>query len=125
MKKTFLSTPLSALLVSAVLSVAATGAMAQTTVPATNPTTIGVTPQDAAEANRKAVPRTDTGTLVRTDESAADKARDAADAARPDNAAAPDTILRRDNTAATDAPMRSNQRTTTRKAPRSARADRN
>lgn len=104
MQKNFLSTPLSALLVSAALSVAASGALAQTPAPATNPTTIGVTPQDAAEATRKAVPRSDTGTLVRTDDSAAQQTRDAVDAARPSNPAAPAAILRSDNTAATDAP---------------------
>lgn len=122
MQKIFLSTPLSTLLVSAALSVAASGALAQTTTPATNPTTIGVTPQDAAEATRKAVPRSDTGTLVRTDDSAAQQTRDAVDAARPSNSATPAAILRNDNTAATDTPVRSNQRTTT---PRRARADRN
>lgn len=121
MQNNFLSTPLSALLVSAALSVAASGALAQIPAPATNPTTIGVTPQDAAEATRKAVPRSDTGTLVRTDDSAAQQTRDAVDAARPSSPAAPAAILRSDNTAATDAPMRSNQR----KTPRSARADRN
>ncbi len=82
MQHPIFSAPLSALLASAVLSVAATGAMAQTTPPMTNPTTVGVTPQEAAEAARKAVQRTDTGTVVRTDESAAEKARNAADAAR-------------------------------------------
>lgn len=75
------STPLSTLLAGAVLSLAATGAMAQTTPATNNPATVGVTPQEAAEANRKAVPRADTGTVVRTDESAAQKAREATDRA--------------------------------------------
>lgn len=79
MQKNTFSQPLSTLLAGAVLSLAATGAMAQTTPVPGNPTTVGVTPQEAAEANRKAVPRADTGTVVRTDESAADKAREAAD----------------------------------------------
>ena len=82
MQNPIFSAPLSAMFAGAVLSLAATGAMAQTTTPPTNPTTIGVTPQDSAEATRKAVPRADTGTVVRTDESAADKTRNAADSAR-------------------------------------------
>ena len=45
---------------------------------ASQPTTgVGVTPQAAAEANRQAVPRSDTGTVVRTSPSAADTARSA------------------------------------------------
>lgn len=53
---------------------AATGAdTATTAVPAT---TIGVHPQDAKEALQKASPRADTGTLVRTSESAEKRARE-------------------------------------------------
>ena len=81
-KKSFVK-PLSTLLAGALLSVAATSAMAQTTPVPSNPTTVGVTPQDAAEAARKAIPRADTGTVVRTDESVADRAREAVDAAKP------------------------------------------
>lgn len=45
---------------------------------ANQPTTgVGVTPQAAAEANRQAVPRNDTGTVVRTAPNAADSARNA------------------------------------------------
>ena len=45
---------------------------------ANQPTTgVGVTPQTAAEANRQAVPSTDTGTVVRTSPNAADSARNA------------------------------------------------
>ena len=71
-----------------VLALAASGAWAQTANTATTPsTTIGVTPQDAKEATQKAVPRADTGTLVRTEPSAADRAsdmaKDAKDAATP------------------------------------------
>lgn len=117
MQYPFFSAPLKTLLACAVLSVAATGAMAQTTAPATNPDTVGVTPQDASEAMRKAVPRSDTGTLVRTDESAADKARNAADATRANNAAAPAAAVGNDTS--------TTARDTTPSTPRRARADRN
>lgn len=40
-------------------------------------TGVGVTPQTAAEANRQAVPRSDTGTVVRTSPNATDSARNA------------------------------------------------
>ncbi len=68
-----------ALSVGATLALAAGGAWAQTSN-AVNPpaTTIGVTPQDAKEATQKAVPRADTGTLVRTKPSAAERAGDMA-----------------------------------------------
>ncbi|MCD2513150.1 hypothetical protein [Comamonas endophytica] len=67
----------------AALALAATGAFAQTTNNSTvnsnqTPASVGVTPQTANEANQKAVQRSDTGTLVRTEPSAADRARDAA-----------------------------------------------
>lgn len=64
----------------AVMALAAAGASAQTPAPAATasaPATMGRTAQEAAEANRKAVPRSDTGTVVRTSPSAADKAQDA------------------------------------------------
>lgn len=124
--KTF-SASLSALLAGAVLSVAATGAMAQTTAPMTNPTTVGVTPQDAAEANRKAVPRSDTATVVRTDESAADKARDAADKAKAKtNMTTPVTTQTQGNASATSSMSDGTSSTTTnRTMQRRARADRN
>jgi len=59
------------------------GALAQSTAPGAAPMTstpggVGTTPQTAAEATRKAVPRADTGTVVRTAPSAADRARQAA-----------------------------------------------
>ena len=62
---------------SAVLALTATNAAAQTgtTAPATPPAAVGVTPQTAAEANRNAVPRSDTGTVVRTGPSAENRAR--------------------------------------------------
>lgn len=71
------------------LALATSGVWAQTGSTATQPTTsIGVSPQDAKEAAQKAVPRADTGTVVRTDESAAnrasDMARDAKEAVTPD-----------------------------------------
>ncbi|MDB5744979.1 MAG: hypothetical protein JWR68_3294 [Polaromonas sp.] len=64
----------------AALALAGTGASAQMAAPAaaaSSPATIGVTQQEAAEAKRKAVPRSDTGTLVRTSPSPANKASDA------------------------------------------------
>ncbi|MEG2878340.1 MAG: hypothetical protein RR928_09920 [Comamonas sp.] len=69
------------------LAVASTGAFAQTTNNSTvntnqTPAAIGVTPQTANEANQKAIQRSDTGTVVRTDPTAADQARDAANRAQ-------------------------------------------
>lgn len=64
----------------AVLALTLAGAGAQTPgAPATSqpPAAIGVSPQTAAEANQKAVPRSDTGTVVRTAPSAAERARSA------------------------------------------------
>jgi hypothetical protein len=59
----------------ALLALTATGALAQTAAsPANPPATLGTTPQEAAEATQKAVPRSDTATVVRTAPSAADKA---------------------------------------------------
>ena len=72
----------------AVLALAVVGASAQTTttpsattppVTSTPPATLGVTPQEAGQANRNAVPRSDTGTVVRTAPSPADRARTAMD----------------------------------------------
>ncbi|WP_027995065.1 hypothetical protein [Simplicispira psychrophila] len=116
MQYPFFSVPLKTLLASTVLSVAATGAVAQTPAPATNPSTVGVTPQDASEAMQKAVPRADTGTVVRTDESAPDKARSAVDTTRANNAAMPAATMNNDTHV---------KRNTTRSMPRRARADRN
>lgn len=62
--------------IAAALGLASTGVMAQSATPAKPMTTIGVTPQDAQEATQKATPRADTATLVRTEPSAADQARD-------------------------------------------------
>lgn len=55
-------------------------AFAQNTT-TTPDSTVGVTPSEAKEAMKEAVPRSDTATVIRTDESAADKASRAADAA--------------------------------------------
>ncbi len=71
-----------ALSVGAAIVLATTGAWAQTPGTATTPATVGVTPQDAREATQKAVPRSDTGTLVRTEPSAADRASNAANDAK-------------------------------------------
>ena len=138
MQKQFFSVPLSSLLASAVLSWSATGAIAQTTPVLSNPTTVGVTPQDAAEAARKAVPRADTGTLVRTEESAADRARKAVDAAKaempkanttPSSTSTPMTTAPAAVTTPSDsnAAVISNSTATRSKnnLPRRARADRN
>lgn len=62
----------------ATFALGAGGTWAQTTAPSDKPvTTIGVSPQDAKEATQKAAPADDTATLVRTDESAADQAKEA------------------------------------------------
>lgn len=61
------------------LAVAALAIHAQPAPSAGTPENVGVSQGTAAEAATKAVPRNDTGTLVRTSPSAADKARAAAD----------------------------------------------
>ena len=70
------------LLITALMACSAvTFAQTSGTAPSTGvnqPTTpIGVTPQTAAEANQKAVPRSDTATVVRTSPNAADATRNA------------------------------------------------
>lgn len=82
-------------MVGAALALAATGALAQTPANSTvnstqTPATVGVTPQAANEANQKAVQRSDTATLVRTEPTAAEQARDAAN--RAQNNATPSTM---------------------------------
>ena len=53
-----------------------TGTSTMPAAGASQPTTsVGVTPQTAAEANRKAVPRSDTATVVRTSPNAVDSTR--------------------------------------------------
>lgn len=107
---------LTTLSLGAALAFAATGAFAQTTNNSTvnstqTPATVGVSPQEANEANQKAVQRSDTGTLVRTDATAAEQARDAANRAQ--------------NNAASTMNNTTNNGTTTGTTPRRARADRN
>ena len=67
----------------AILALAAAGAFAQTPAPTITPSAtpeaVGVSPQTAAEANQKAVPRSDTATLVRTSPSATDQAKSTMD----------------------------------------------
>lgn len=77
----------SALALGVGLALASGGVLAQTSTAATpaasSPAaTVGVTPQDAKEAAKKAVPRADTGTLVRTKPSAAQRAKELADEAK-------------------------------------------
>lgn len=114
MKNYIKSIPLAAVLALALGSVSA-----QTTAPmgaASATTTIGVTPQEAAIATQKAVPRSDTATLVETAPSAADKARSTMnDATTTTNA----------NTATSVAPVRSTPSSRPMTTTRPARADRN
>jgi hypothetical protein len=96
------------------LAAAAVGVHAQTGTPPASaggqPAAVGVTPQTAADANQRAVPRSDVGTVVRTAPSAADRTRDAAGNAGAAVGAA--------TTGAPAQPMPA-------AAPRRARADRN
>lgn len=61
----------------AALSTLATVSQAQAPA-ASAPDTVGVPPSTAQDAMQKAVPRSDTATVIQSGESAADKARDAA-----------------------------------------------
>lgn len=87
--------PVKALSIAAALSLAAIGAWAQSATSPQPVTTLGVTPHDAKEATEKATPRVDTGTLVRTEPSVAERARDmtsdAKSSAKPQKATAPKT----------------------------------
>ena len=67
---------ITALSIAAALGLATTGVLAQSATTTKPVTSVGVTPQDAQEATQKATPRSDTGTLVRTEPSAAERARD-------------------------------------------------
>ena len=62
------------------LAAASVGAFAQNSTTTTPDSKIGVTNSEAREAMREAVPRSDTATVTRTGESAADKARQAGNA---------------------------------------------
>ena len=113
MKNYIKSIPLAAGLALALSSVSA-----QTTAPmgaASATTTIGVTPQEAAMATEKAVPRSDTATLVQTAPSAADKARSTMN----------DTTTTTNGNATTVAPVRSTPSNRPMTTTRPARADRN
>ena len=113
----------------AVLALAAAGAFAQTPAPTLTPSAtpdaIGVSPQTAAEANQKAVPRSDVGTLVRTSPPATDKAKAAVDSTTSNmgTTATTGTNGASNTTSSADTmPMKRTART----APmRRARADRN
>ena len=72
-------------LAATVVAAASFGAFAQTTGgtaaptnPNAQPAAVGTTPSTAAEAQQRAVPRSDTGTVVRTGPGPADAARNAA-----------------------------------------------
>lgn len=78
--------PLKFLMAGVAITGASVAAFAQTTTAApmgsaSTPAAVGVSPQNAAEANRQAVPRSDTATVVRTGPDAVDSARTAASAA--------------------------------------------
>lgn len=110
----------------AVLALAAAGAFAQTPAPTITPSStpdaVGVSPQTAAEANQKAVPRSDTATLVRTSPSAADKAKSTMDTTTTRMNTTPSAASTTTSSANT-MPM---QRAPARAVPmRAARADRN
>ena len=77
LKGRFMTSHLTSMSAGALLALAAAGAFAQTTPPASGasaPGTVGVTPQEATKANQQAVPRSDTATVVRTAPTAATQA---------------------------------------------------
>ena len=117
MKSSLKFLPLAAMLV---LGAASVSAQAPAPIPAaSNPTKVGVTPQDAAEATKKAVQRKDTATVVRTSPTAEEKAK----AAMANDAPMTNTPT----TSATSTMPDATTTTTTAPAPvkRAARADRN
>ena len=119
MKNYIKSIPLAAVLALALGSVSA-----QTPAPmgaASATTTIGVTPQEATMATQKAVPRSDTATLVQTAPSATDKARSTMN----DAPTTTTTTTTNGNTATTVAPVRSTPSNRPMTTTRPARADRN
>ena len=107
--------------VSCLSLLAAAVAVSAQTAKTPNPTGVAVTPQTAAEAQQNAVPRNDTGTVVRTGPTAAERSRDAAnagtDAARAAVGGSTPAVSNADTGAAA-----SPDAATTRRA---ARADRN
>ncbi|NML14517.1 hypothetical protein [Azohydromonas caseinilytica] len=68
------------LLLAVALSALSAASFAQSSTTTTPDSTVGVTPSEAREAMKEAVPRSDTATVTRTGESAADKARQAGNA---------------------------------------------
>ena len=90
-----------AALIGAVFAAVAASASAQSNMPsaASAPAAVGVTPQAAAEANARAVPRSDTATVVRTGPDAQNRlraARGANDAgSAPVGSAMTDQVTRR------------------------------
>ena len=116
------STHIKTLLACIVIAGTSLAAVAQTTNTSpsdTNqaPTGIGVTPQTAAEANRNAVPRSDTGTVVRTGPNAADTAPSPSGAMQ---GSTPNTTGNNSNMGSSGSASGSNGTTM-----RTARADRN
>lgn len=104
----------------ATLLVATHTALAQTpTTP--NPTGVAVTPQTAAQAQQKAVPRADTGTVVRTGPTAADRTREAANSVGSAASAAVD----RTTSATSNANLPARDGAGMSSTSRPARADRN
>lgn len=105
----------------AVLALAALSAGAQTgtTAPtAQQPEGVGVSPQTAQEATQKAIPRSDTGTVVRTEPSAAEQTRSAAENATTDTSRSASGSVDTDTSRTATAPGVSGDM-------RTARADRN
>ena len=116
---------LTALMAFSSVTFAQTGTTPSTGV--NQPTTaIGVTPQTAAEANQKAVPRSDTATVVRTSPNAADATRNATGTNSSTSNAAGTSGMNGStdttNASGTSGGMRGNGTTM---AMRKARADRN
>lgn len=120
-----------ALLAGATIALACAGVSAQNTTTDARPAGVGVAPSTAAAAQEKAVPRADTGTVVRTGPTAVERAKQASssvkEAATPDRDAKDSTtagsasgsgISRAEMPSASD---RANNRSTD----RPAKADRN
>lgn len=75
MKSSFKLIPLGALLAFGAACVSAQTPSTAPVNPTSTPSAVGVTQQEAAEANQKAVPRSDVGTVVRTSPTAEEKAK--------------------------------------------------
>ena len=105
------------------LLVAANAVVAQTPT-TSNQSGVGVSAQNAAEAQQKAVPRSDTATVVRTGPTATDRTREAASTVGSAASAAVDRSTTGRSMADMDARDSSGSTMTARQA-RPARADRN